>query len=150
MDRAGFLNTFKEALTGKVPDDVIQDNVSYYNRYIDAQLRNGKSEEQVLTELGDPRLLARTIEDSTRYAQGDYSETTDTYETVQDADEEHRRGHWLTKLPTWLTALILVVVFAFLIVAVFSLLSYFAPLILFILMVMLVGNVIRSWHGGYR
>lgn len=149
MDRESFLNSFREALLGKVPDDIIQDNVNYYSRYIDAQMRGGKSEAQVLSELGDPRLLAHTIEDSTKYAQGDYRETADAYDTVQDTQEEQGHTHLINRLPTWLTAILLVIVFAFVIVAVFSLLSFFAPLILLVLFAMLIGNAVHAWRSDY-
>jgi len=152
MDRENFLNSFREALIGKVPDDIIRDNVNYYNEYINSQLQKGMSEAQVLDGLGDPRLLARTIEESTKFAQGaqdgDYREA-DAYETVRDEAQADRRHPLLSRVPTWLTAVILVIVVALMIVAVFSLLSYFAPLILFVLMIMMVSSVIRSWRGRY-
>ena len=35
----------------------------YYEDYIQSQVRSGRDEQQVLDELGDPRLIARTLLD---------------------------------------------------------------------------------------
>ena len=37
MRQEEFLNSFREALIGKVPDNVIQDNLNYYRNYIAAR-----------------------------------------------------------------------------------------------------------------
>lgn len=68
MRQDEFINCFREALIGKVPEQIIQDNVNYYKDYISSQIRSGKSESEVLRSLGDPRLLAKTIEESNKFA----------------------------------------------------------------------------------
>lgn len=42
----------------------IQENMNYYEDYINEQIRNGKNEQDVLNELGSPRLIARSIIDA--------------------------------------------------------------------------------------
>ncbi len=64
MTRYEFLNDLKAALTGNVSGEVINEHMQYYDEYIAAQLRQGKTEEMVMSELGDPRLIARTIVDT--------------------------------------------------------------------------------------
>lgn len=71
MRQEEFLNSFREALIGKVPDNVIQDNLNYYRNYISSQINSGRREEDVLGSLGDPRLLAKTIEESNKFAMGE-------------------------------------------------------------------------------
>ena len=36
-------------------------HIRYYEDYIQSQVRNGRTEKEVLEELGDPRLIARTL-----------------------------------------------------------------------------------------
>ena len=61
MTKFEFLDKLKIALTGKVSATLVEENMTYYNEYIDSQIRMGKSEEEVMNMLGDPRLIARTI-----------------------------------------------------------------------------------------
>lgn len=65
MEREEFLRGLTEALSGEVPAQVIQDNLRYYRDYIDSEVGKGRSESQVMEELGSPRLIARTIIDAT-------------------------------------------------------------------------------------
>lgn len=64
MDRNEFVSTLRAALTGEVPDSAVEENVRYYNSYISQEIASGKTEEEVLESLGDPRLIARTIIDT--------------------------------------------------------------------------------------
>ena len=77
MRQEEFLQSFQEALAGKVSDTIIQENVKYYRDYISNEIRSGKTEDTVLQSLGDPRLLAKTIEESHKFANGDDSYTSD-------------------------------------------------------------------------
>lgn len=70
MDKQEFLDRLQQALLGEVPQRVIQENLSYYHGYIQDEVGKGRAERQVLEELGDPRLIARTIIDSENSAGG--------------------------------------------------------------------------------
>lgn len=61
MTKQDFLEELKQALAGEVPANVMMDSYSYYANYIDDEIRNGKSEEEVFEELGKPSLIARSI-----------------------------------------------------------------------------------------
>ena len=65
MRKDEFLQTLRRALNGNVPPRVVEENVRYYDGYISDEVRKGRSEEEVIEEIGDPRLIARTIEDTT-------------------------------------------------------------------------------------
>ena len=65
MSREEFLRGLQSALSGEVPPTIVRDNLRYYDDYIRAQMQKGRDEEQVMEELGDPRLIARTIIDTT-------------------------------------------------------------------------------------
>ncbi len=65
MNKDDFLRGLQNALSGEVPPSVVRDNLKYYDEYIRTEVQNGRSEEQIMGDLGDPRLIARTIIDTT-------------------------------------------------------------------------------------
>lgn len=77
MTKQEFLDELKNALAGEVPANVMMDSYSYYANYIDDEIRNGRSEEDVLEELGMPSLIARSIiaaQSGERQADFEYTE----------------------------------------------------------------------------
>ena len=87
MDRNEFVSILRSTLTGEVPASVVEENVRYYDSYISQEIAGGKSEQEVLEALGEPRLIARTIID-TQGQQSGYSKAyTSAYDT-EDADRE--------------------------------------------------------------
>lgn len=61
MTKQLFIESLRDALNGKVSPGRVTENMRYYEDYINVEIRKGKSEEEVLEALGDPRLIARTI-----------------------------------------------------------------------------------------
>ncbi len=61
MNRQEFIRELRISMSGHFSVAEIQENVDYYEDYIDMQLRKGKTEAQVLDELGDPRLLIKSM-----------------------------------------------------------------------------------------
>ncbi|MFR8547353.1 MAG: DUF1700 domain-containing protein [Lachnospiraceae bacterium] len=61
MTKNEFLDALGRMLNRELSEEEVRSNVNYYANYIEQQVRGGKTEEQVLLELGDPRLIARTI-----------------------------------------------------------------------------------------
>ena len=112
----------------------------------------GKTEQEVLDQLGDPRLLAKTIEESNKFANGDsssfYQENTNTYRT-QDEENNETGYKKAINIPTWLLSIVAILVIALVIVVAFSLISFFAPVILVALMIALVYSLIKSWKRRY-
>ena len=144
MTRQEFLDTLGRTLRRELPEQEVMDNLRYYEDYVDRQVMEGKSESQVLSELGDPRLIARTIlqvdqhkeEEEQGYASawtvytededGNFRESYDGQETPF----EHRVKVRQFGMKGWLMLiLVLVVVFAVL-GTVFAVLWKLLPLIL--------------------
>ena len=68
MDRTEFIERLQRALAGGVNSSRVAENVQYYREYIDMEIRKGRSEEEVLGSLGDPRLLAKSIIEANKRA----------------------------------------------------------------------------------
>ena len=65
MNKTEFLQGLQSALSGNVPPETVRENLRYYSDYIRSEVQKGRSERDVMEELGDPRLIARTIMDAT-------------------------------------------------------------------------------------
>lgn len=161
MDCEEFLRQFRDALDGKVSESVIQDNVRYYRSYINSQTASGKSEPDVLRMLGDPRLLAKTIEESCKFASGkenradnaggyhngsfsnmnygNYSSAGSANREYTDTKDDRRGG-----IPGWLVMGIVVVV----VILVLSILFHvFVILLPYILVFLLAGFLVRAVYN---
>lgn len=69
MSQEKFISELREALKGELPPSDIESQVRYYEDYFKDEIRAGKSEEEILNQLGSPRLIARTIIDSFKMKQ---------------------------------------------------------------------------------
>lgn len=75
MDRKEFLDILRGQLAGNMQEGKAAAHVRYYEDYIQSQVRGGRPEREVLEELGDPRLIAKTLIDTDDgSAQEDYGE----------------------------------------------------------------------------
>lgn len=61
MNKSEFLKILKESLSMSLENNAIDAQIKYYDDYISNEIKNGKTEKEVLDELGDPRLIAKTI-----------------------------------------------------------------------------------------
>ena len=97
MNRFEFTEVLRKSLSGRVDYRVVNENVAYYENYIDTEMRKGRSEEEVLGELGDPRLLAKTISGVAGDGSGTYAEDEDGARTKGGLF-----GGRVFRLPNWL------------------------------------------------
>ena len=61
MTRKQFMGELRSSLEGIVSPMVVQQNIDYYENYINEQIRSGKTEAEILNELGSPRLIASCL-----------------------------------------------------------------------------------------
>lgn len=147
MTKKQFLEELKTSLEGMVSPMVVQQNMNYYENYISEQIRNGKSEQDVLNELGNPRLIAKSIIDAA--SQDDDHVQTEYYEEEQETDPEDMFGgntHIFTMNSTKfkLGCLLSVIIFIFIMYLLFHVLSaamvVLGPVIIVGLIVALIMN----------
>lgn len=92
MTRREFLDGLKTALGNEMQGPVIQENVKYYDGYINDEVRKGRLEAEVIAELGDPWVIARTIIGTSGGRQGDGYEEDYGYEPEQSAYGDRDRS----------------------------------------------------------
>lgn len=145
MDRIEFVDKLQHALSGGLGSAMVAENVRYYREYIDVEIRKGRSEEEVLGSLGDPRLLAKSIIEANKRA-GLNEGTNQNYdEETQDQvyGGQEDKGN-AVRAPGWLIWLIVVVVALLIIGVVFSVISFLAPIIIPVLIVLLLINFFKG------
>ncbi len=64
MNRDEFLEILNTQLQGEIPSTEVSQHLAYYDHFIQQKISQGQTEEQVLEELGDPRLIAKTLIDT--------------------------------------------------------------------------------------
>ncbi len=88
MNKYEFITNLQRHLTGKVSSEKLQELTAYYNDYIDSQIRKGRTEEEVLRELGDPRLLAKSIVETEGGREGGGIKSKTVYEEGGQEEEK--------------------------------------------------------------
>ena len=149
MDRVTIINELKAALASRVNSQVVTENINYYEEYINTEVRKGRNEDEVITGLGDPRLLARNIADAEKRAAAS-SEYEGSEEYIyEDADSGENGGPKVKvhHVPLWLVILIVVLVLVLILAAVFSILSVLLPVIIQVACVILIFRLVRRSGG---
>jgi len=170
MTKSDFLDKLRYALSGKVSDSLIRENMTYYSEYIDSQVSMGRSEQEVMEMLGDPRLIARTIiqtngtesnsahtvedsfyrentsQDDTAYSGAAYDDPNNNsgssyYERYQNGGNELK----VRTIPGWLWTIIVIAIIICLISFVFSVVSFLLPIVLPVLIVLFLVKLFRDW-----
>ena len=154
MNKQEFIDRLRAALNGRVSPGLVTENVNYYEDYINMEIRKGRSEAEVLQMLGDPRLIAKTIIDTNskdgQNVQNDYREAeNNSYRGEQYRNQQYQdmAGDSVKtfRMPGWLWAVIGILIVGVILSAVFSVLSFLAPIIIPILVVMFLVKLFRDW-----
>ena len=105
MDRKEFLNILRDQLAGNMQEGKAAAHVRYYEDYIQSQVRGGRPEREVLEDLGDPRLIAKTLIDtddgSTQEDYGEYSSYGGYDSTAEQPRQPEKRWKKVLDLSTW-------------------------------------------------
>ncbi len=145
MNRQEFIAELRRAMSGDFSTTEIEDAVSYYEDYMDMQIKKGKREEEVLRELGNPRLIAKSMKAAGSGAGGasvgggtsaggfttGRSASFDRKSSDDGASDFSGRTH-MFRIPLWLVLLIVLFVLLAILSLVFRLLVAVLPIILVI------------------
>jgi uncharacterized membrane protein len=145
VEKQEFLDGLRIALAGEVSTRLVTDNVRYYDEYILTQIRLGRSEAEVLEELGDPRLIARTIIDMNQPNQTVKHAFKDTEEEMSQKDKWRMHLSQLSRIPGWMWILIVIMVLYTIFRLTFSLFIRLLPLIVPVVIVVGVVKLFRNW-----
>ena len=155
MEKMEFLNVLRIHIQGVDDIAFVNDTMNYYENYIETEIRKGKSEEEVINKLGDPRLIAKSI-----LASRSVEPETEGYnESMGDEGTpfvDDKRLHFTTKkgrvikiplvLLKWgglAVGITVIVLFAMLALRI---IGFFMPIICLILLVSIVINFFRNMY----
>lgn len=148
MGQEEFLSIFSQALAGQVAESRIQENINYYRQYINNQIRQGKTESEVLESLGNPRLLAKTIIERDKFVAGDREDIYTSESSWQSERNTNEStfvfNNKIVNLPSWLIGILAVIFIALVIGLVFSLLSVLAPVILAVVVGVMLYRIVTN------
>lgn len=147
MEKQEFLEKLRTALSGRLAAEVVTDTVHYYEDYINTETRLGREEQEVMTSLGDPRLIARTIIETKGGRSGAYSEQNGRSGRASSEKDrtEAERPQQYRPVPGWVWLVLILILAALVISAVFRFLSAFWPLIVVMAVVLFLVKVFRDW-----
>lgn len=101
MTKELFLEQLEDALVGEVPNSVIYDNKCYYERYFFSEMKLGRTEAEILEELGSPRLIARTIIDMQGDIRQKYEDSTYYKDDIREEYRSSKPKLFFLDLSTW-------------------------------------------------
>lgn len=152
MDKTEFLEVLRQRLAETLTYEKVEENIHYYENYISERTNQGYSEKQVIEELGDPLLIAKTIMsaggEDTRTNTVIYDETPDIGEgengSWNDPGMEMKSIHTQVRGGCLLAAVIVVLVVAVILWFVGSVISILLPILIPLLVIMMVIAYVKQ------
>ena len=146
MTKQEFLDGLRRSLAGGLEAQEINEHIRYYSDYIDSQIRMGISEEEIMSSLGEPRLIAKTL-------LGMENMETVTEEYVEDESAREANYRYFNikgktfKIPGWLFTILICVISFCVLTVMFALMTrllpYFFMIMLGVFMYRFIRNIFR-------
>lgn len=147
MRKEDFFRELQECLEGEISLQEINDSMTYYRGYIRDEMASGKSEEEVLSSLGSPRLIARSIIDASAEGERNKSSYYDSEEVVYRSDEENEQVYRESgKKDTFQMIIRRVVIFLIVVLVLFAVGTLITSLLPVILVFLVIYLVLRFIH----
>ena len=146
MTRQEFLARLREALESELDRRTVQENVDYYSSYIIEETAKGRPESDVIAELGDPWVIARSVIGMSADSLG----AEDAYDAAGGRGHDGGRQGGASPLSAWWKKLLLVLgvvgVFLIVIAVIGGIFSLLMPILVPVLAVVLILRLL----GGTR
>ena len=148
MTRGEFLDKLRLALGNDLSGSIIQENVNYYDNYINEEVRKGRSEAEVIDELGDPWVIARTIIDSVENRKDVSNNYGSGYESYGNDEQSYGKNVHAYRLDSGWKRLLLVLgligILVLIVAVVGGLISLLAPILIPLLIVMIIIRILGN------
>ena len=143
MSKQEFLDQLRRNISSMNDYVVVNDTMAYYEDYIESQIRMGKSEQEVMAMLGDPRLIAKSIL-ATQDAKQNLKDSNIEEEEKAAREKVFTRKGKTYRIPYLLYQIIIALVICVVIFAAFSLLAWMAPVIVIAALSYMTHKFIKS------
>lgn len=173
MTKEEFLDGLRRALFSTGSQALIEYNLNYYSSYIDGELAKGRGLDDVMNELGDPRLIANSIKVAEGYSDVfvgleneviDENENNRSYAEKSEFEfngkrkehnyEDDREGGGAFKIYNFtgksliLPLIIAIAVLILVVVVIAAVFSFLAPVLLPIIAVLIAVGIIKGITGN--
>lgn len=151
MTKSEFINRLKRALSEELSAKKVQENLNYYSEYIADEVRRGRDEAEVISELGDPWAIAKNIITSEEMK----GETSETYSYEARNGYEQREENSGMKMHSfqmswWKILLLIIGVIGILLVVLTVIGGIFSMLMPLIFPLLVIWVVIRMFGNRRR
>ncbi|MDO4339886.1 MAG: DUF1700 domain-containing protein [Eubacteriales bacterium] len=139
MNKSEFLETLRTQLSGQMQEGKAAAHVRYYEEYIETQVRDGQSESEVLSKLGDPRLIAKTLLDTDSEADQQPHAKQQGYSYQEDRGSQSdsvKKRHYKLDLSTWYGKLAVIAIAALVIVLLIFIVGTLLPILIVVSIVL--------------
>lgn len=151
MRKEEFLEKLRARLSQTMSVQEVTEQIRYYDQYIREQMQSGKTEEEVLEELGEPLLIAKTLMDvqENREEDAPFVQDENIYDEqgereTQAAQKELRHMELRTKGGCLLAAIVVVFVAGLLLWAAGTIVAYLLPILIPVLIIVLVITYMKQ------
>lgn len=156
MSKTEFLDILYNQLSGQMPEGSVAAHVQYYRNYIEDEQQKGRTETDILNDLGDPRLIARTLLD-TEVGAGNpqngstysaiYNEADSDYNEYDSSDSA--RGHvkkhsFKLDLSTWYGKVAVILIATVVLLLLVTILGILIPVVIVAGVIMYIVSQFRK------
>ena len=156
MSKTEFLDILYNQLSGQMPEGSVAAHVQYYRNYIEDEQQKGRTETDILNDLGDPRLIVRTLLD-TEVGAGNpqngstysaiYNEADSDYNEYDSSDSA--RGHvkkhsFKLDLSTWYGKVAVILIAAVVLLLLVTILGILIPVVIVAGVIMYIVSQFRK------
>ena len=156
MSKTEFLDILYNQLSGQMPEGSVAAHVQYYRNYIEDEQQKGHTETDILNDLGDPRLIARTLLD-TEVGAGNPQNGSTYSATYNEADSDYNkydssdsaRGHvkkhsFKLDLSTWYGKVAVILIAAVVLLLLVTILGILIPVVIVAGVIMYIVSQFRK------
>ena len=157
MSRQEFIDRLRISLKSALAPSLVEDHVRFYEEYIQTEINKGRTEQEVLPSLGDPRLIARTIIEANTSDEDNGGNQTGSYREEYGNNgygyggfqQTTTRGNGnvsrMYHIPGWVGILLTILIIVLIIWLVTSVLSFLAPILIPVVLVLFLVKLFRDW-----
>lgn len=139
MDKQTFLNQLRNQLSGRIPPAEMEGHISYYDNYISARVRQGEYEEDILAELNNPTLIAKSIISASMAK----DESHDTYDNLSEDRGDRpvfKGGKFALTAPMWIRAGVVLLIIILIIALIIKLFIATIPIWIILAIILYLKN----------
>lgn len=144
MTRTEFLEQLSRSLSVEMDSPLVDENIKFYKTYFSTEEAKGRGEQEILEELGDPRILAKSLIEAAQRSEAESDGVDGRRARECGSDEYSDFGNGkLQRLPWWLILILALLLVVALISVIGTLIWSILPFVLPILIVIFIVRLIR-------